>query len=655
MDMDIRVLEFIAVQPKLFGTRARVTQGCLGALLHDLAQVTGQRQRSLAGHQGHLDRQRISSCLRPGDPHSNTHLVLGKQQGAGDTRRPQELGQASGRDALGIATLLGDTPGDLPEDVRDLSLQVANARLVGVLADDHLDGLLLKPDPHFLQAMRRQLPGDEKLPGNMHFFFFNVTGELDDLHPILQSGRDRIDVVRGGHEHDLAQIVVHLKIMIGEGVVLLRVKHLQERSRRVAPEVSAQLVDLVQHEQRVDRASAAHDLDDPTGHRPDIRSPVAANLRLVTHPTQGDPDEIAAKRLGDRFAQRGFARPRRPDKTQDRGLHLIQGQLADGDVLQNALFRLLKAIMLFVQDFGGVVDIEVVFRLVRPGKLQEPIQVGSDDPDFRSERRHASQATKLLAGLLLDHIGHLDRLKFIVQLGDLLLEDIGLPQLALDDSHLFAQEQLALRFIDGLLNPVVNLVFQLQHVKLFAQQNAHSQQTIRRVVHLQQFLPLDCGQVQGGRHQVGQPARLLDVHRKDVGIFRQVAVEINALLKQSQHRPHAGLDLVGMVGLFDDRMGLHPEVRVILLIVDNLDAPSPLDEDAQSPIRHAQHASQRKLDTRIVDVALAGVLKLRVFLGRADDRLMGLLGRVNSLKGAAAPDKQRRHHIGINNQVAQGD
>ncbi len=65
------------------------------------------------------------------------------------------------------------------------------------------------------------------------------------------SGRRNVERVRGGHEHHVGQVEIDLQVMIVELVVLLGVEHLKQRRSRIATEIHAHLVDLVEQEQRV--------------------------------------------------------------------------------------------------------------------------------------------------------------------------------------------------------------------------------------------------------------------------------------------------------------------------------------------------------------------------------------------------------------------
>ena len=77
-----------------------------------------------------------------------------------------------------------------------------------------------------------------------------VAREADHFHAVEQRRRD-VQRVRRGDEHHVRQVEVDLDVVVAEGVVLLRVEHFEQRRRRIAAEVRAHLVDLVEQEQRV--------------------------------------------------------------------------------------------------------------------------------------------------------------------------------------------------------------------------------------------------------------------------------------------------------------------------------------------------------------------------------------------------------------------
>ena len=74
--------------------------------------------------------------------------------------------------------------------------------------------------------------------------------------------------------------------MIGEGVVLLRIKYFKERRRRVPLVVVAQLLQLVQHEDRIVGAGLLQSLQDAPRQSADIGATVPPDLCFIAHPTQ---------------------------------------------------------------------------------------------------------------------------------------------------------------------------------------------------------------------------------------------------------------------------------------------------------------------------------------------------------------------------------
>jgi hypothetical protein len=80
---------------------------------------------------------------------------------------------------------------------------------------------------------------------------FRVPGEVDDLHAVTQRRRHRVEHVRRGHEQHAREIERDVEIVVAERAVLLGVEHLEQRGRRIPAEIHPELVDLVQHEDRV--------------------------------------------------------------------------------------------------------------------------------------------------------------------------------------------------------------------------------------------------------------------------------------------------------------------------------------------------------------------------------------------------------------------
>src|ERR1051325_7748584 len=106
----------------------------------------------------------------------------------------------------------------------------------------------------------------------------------------------------------------------------------------------AELLDLIEHEDRVLRLRAAQRLDHVARQRADVGAPVAADLRLVVHAAERDPLELAPRGARDGLAERGLADSRRADEAEDRAL-AGRIELAHGEMLEDATLDLLKAVV----------------------------------------------------------------------------------------------------------------------------------------------------------------------------------------------------------------------------------------------------------------------------------------------------------------------
>ena len=144
------------------------------------------------------------------------------------------------------------------------------------------------------------------------------------------------------------QVVVELQIMVLEAAVLLGVEHLEQRRRRIAAEILAELVDLVEQEQRIAGPRLLQVRDDLARQRADIGAAVAADLGLVAHAAQRLASELAARRPGDRAAERGLADARRPDQAQDRALQLV-GPRLDREIFDDPVLDLFEPVMVLVE------------------------------------------------------------------------------------------------------------------------------------------------------------------------------------------------------------------------------------------------------------------------------------------------------------------
>ena len=168
--------------------------------------MSGQRELAFPLHDRRLDIKDIPSSLGPCQPGSHADfifLLLGLRE---KLEHAQIALQVGGCDRIALHLPLGHFFRDLPHHVRDLALEIPNARLSGVVRDDPVEGRFGEPEVFVRDAVLLELTRDEIPPGNAELFFFRVSRDFDDLHSIPQSRENRIDKIRGGDEHHLGEI-----------------------------------------------------------------------------------------------------------------------------------------------------------------------------------------------------------------------------------------------------------------------------------------------------------------------------------------------------------------------------------------------------------------------------------------------------------------
>ena len=282
--------------------------------------------------------------------------------------------------------------------------------------------------------------------GNLHLLRLGVSRNLDDLHAVAQRRRNGVELIRGGNEEHLREIELHFKVVVLEGRVLLRVKHLEKRRRRVAAEVRAELVDLIEHEDGILCSRLLDPLRNSTRERTDVGASVPANLRLVVQATEAHAHELAAHRTSDRLAERRLTNSWRAGEAEDRALHL-RGELAHREILNDALLHLLQTVVIVGEHLGRLLDLNAIFGGDVPRHRDQPINVCTNHTNLWRCRRDAAHAVELLECARLNVFGHARGFNLLAQLIRLRLLRILFAKFALDRLELFAQEVFALTLI----------------------------------------------------------------------------------------------------------------------------------------------------------------------------------------------------------------
>ena len=120
----------------------------------------------------------------------------------------------------------------------------------------------------------------------MVFFIFGVPGQPDDFHAVLQRQRNVRQGVGGRNKQNVGQVVVQIQVMVVEGKVLLGIENLQQRRRRIAPEIHAHFIDFIQAKYRIIDADFFQGLENLAGKRPDVGPAVSPNFSFIPHAAQ---------------------------------------------------------------------------------------------------------------------------------------------------------------------------------------------------------------------------------------------------------------------------------------------------------------------------------------------------------------------------------
>ena len=163
--------------------------------------------------------------------------------------------------------------------------------------------------------------------------------------------------------------------------------------------------------------------------------------------------------------------------------------------------------MLLVEDALGVGQIDFVLGFLLPRQAQNPVEVIAGDGVFGRRRGHLLEPLQLLRGDFLGFGRHGGLLDFLAQRLDFAGVGIGFAQFALDGAHLFAQEEIALRFGDGSGDVGLDFGAERQHFVLAVEHRQEPGKPLLDGSGFEQLLPVLQAEVQVGGNQVGEVAR----------------------------------------------------------------------------------------------------------------------------------------------------
>src|SRR5258708_22959389 len=119
-----------------------------------------------------------------------------------------------------------------------------------------------------------------------------------------------------------------------------------------------------------------------------------AELSFVAHSAERHSLKLAPHRPCDRLTETGLPDAGRADETQNRRLG-CRIQLYHREVLEYSLLYVFQIVVIFVEHFLGLIQIQAVFRRLPPGQIQYPLEISSDDVIVGSRCRQSLESFEL--------------------------------------------------------------------------------------------------------------------------------------------------------------------------------------------------------------------------------------------------------------------
>ena len=218
-------------------------------------------------------------------------------------------------------------------------------------------------------------------------------------------------------------------------------------------------------------------------------------------------------------------------------------QLQHGQVIQDALLHLFQVVVIFVQDLGGALHVDLRAGGNGPRQARHPFQVGAGHAVFGRRGRHARQPVEFAQGLGLDVFGHAGGFQFRAQFLDIAVGVVAFAEFLLDGLQLLAQVEFALVLRQLSLHLRLDSAAQFHQFE-FARQVAVDFAEPRLAVELlQQVLALGVSQEgQGAGNVIGQPPGFGDVGGVDGELVGEVGRRRDNLLEERHHVLAQGFD-----------------------------------------------------------------------------------------------------------------
>ena len=331
-------------------------------------------------------------------------------------------------------------------------------------------------------------------------------------------------------------------------------------------------------------------------------------------------------------------------------------RLRHGQVFEDAVLDLLQAVMIFVQDLPGALDVQLILRRDRPGQFRQPLEVGPQRRILGRDGRDAFQALKLALRL---HPGQIRQARFIdllAQVGQVLALPFAVfAEFPPDGLHLLSEIVLALGLAHLVLDLRLDAAARLRHFDFLGDQERQRLQPVLDVAQFQHGLLVFERDLQVEGDEIGHLGGLvLQVEQGNPQLLGHGRDQFDQPLELLRQVVGQGLAFHGIV--FPLSLKLHPGTHDGLGFEDfqHPGAGHTVDDGVEAVFRQLHHLVYPYQGTVFVEIVRRRPVRLGVPLCQDQHHLVLLQRFVQRLDGTRPVGHQRGGHVGIHDQVAHG-
>ena len=298
-----------------------------------------------------------------------------------------------------------------------------------------------------------------------------------------------------------------------------------------------------------------------------------------------EAEEGLPHRLGNRMAHARLAHAGRPHKDEDRPLAVVL-ELADGQVLQNALLHVLKPVVVAVQYFLGLLQAVTFHRPVVPRQGADQLQVVPAGHIVGVVGVGQVELLKLPLQGLLNLAGKVEGLYLGLEL--LVVARLGVggySQFLLYALELLAQEVVPLVLLHLVVYLGLNLLLDAEDFLLLLDVDENLIHPLADVQNLKHLLLLVLLDVQDGGDEIRDFARMVDVDHVQPHLLGKHGIVVAYLLHLADDGTGQGLYLEGVVlNVLQVLHGGNHGAGSVQGLAD-LEALNRRDKDVHPPVR----------------------------------------------------------------------